>query len=225
MKKGLTFIINLVIFVVGILFIALSRRDEGVHTITFITGVAFIVPAVINAISISRDGKKSKENPGGRSATARTMGLLTCGGAITLGLVMCFSPDSFRSLFIYIFAVALICGGLYHLYMIYKGLRPAPFPVWVIALPLLMLAGGISLLFIGSLHTGSGQSTAILLTGIGCILYAATTFIELIVCRAELRRRARLAANGTPFSGAGTSASDGNGSHRLVEDVDATEVK
>lgn len=220
MKKGLRFIINLVIFVVGVLFIALSRRDEGVHTITFITGVAFIIPAVINAIVISRDSRKTKENPQGRSSLSRTMGLLTCGGAITLGLVMCFSPDSFRSLFIYIFAGALICGGSYHLYMIYKGLKPAVFPVWVIILPGLMIAGGVALVFMGSLHSRNGQTTAILLTGIGCILYAATTFIELIVCRAELRRQARMAEATRHSQAVGATPAD---TPRLIEDVDAKE--
>ncbi len=196
---------NLVILIVGVLLIALSRNPNSVDTITFITGAAFIIPGILNAIAIAREGKKSKENPEGRSATSRTIGFLTCGGAVILGLVMCFSPGTFKSLFVFIFGLILILGGLFHLYMIYRGLRPAVMPKWLFALPLAMTVGGVlMILFI------EGQSTASIFTGIGCVLYSATTIIELIAWRNYTRSQKRM-----------ENSSD---SPRLVEDVDAKEA-
>lgn len=216
MKKGLTFIVNLVILIVGVLFIALSRQSDPIHTIGYITGVAFIVPAVINIFILTRDGNRRADDPSRPGSFSRAIGWLTCGGAMILGLVMCFSPESFRSLLVYIFALCLLGGGLFHLYMIYKGLRPATFAIWVIALPVLLIIGGVALCFMGVFHEVDGQSLAILISGIGCIIFSITSFIEVIVCAAYSRRQRKLAK-------AHDQAAQADATHQ-IEDVDHTEV-
>lgn len=215
MNKGLTFIVNLVVLVAGVLLIAMSRNIEAVHTIVFITGVLFVIPGVANMLILMREGKKTEENPQGRNTSSRFMGWLCCCGALILGLAMCFFPETFRSLFIYIFALALVFGGLYHLYMIYKGLRPATIPTWVISMPLLMIVGGAILCFAGWMHELKGQSTAILVTGIGFILFAVTTYIEMIYFGRHMRRERRLAKAQTQAADAG----------RQIEDVTAHDVE
>lgn len=193
MNKGLTFIVNLVILIVGVLLIALSRRPDGVRTIIFVTGVAFIIPAVVNVFMISREGVKSEQNPEGRSSAARIMGWLTCGGAIILGVVMCFSPETFHSLFVYILALALLFGGLFHLYMLSRGLRPVIYPTWMFAMPALLIVGALCLAFISSMHEAYGQPTAILISGLGCVIFALTTLMEYIGWRSHRRHQAHLA--------------------------------
>lgn len=189
MKSGLTFILNLVVLVVGVLLIALSRQADSVHTLIFLAGIAFIIPGIINAFAIARQGHRSEENPSGRTSVSRIAGFLSCGGAIILGLTMCFDADLFRSLFVYIFALLLVVGAIIHFYMILRGMRPVKFPTWIIAGPILMIVGALCMILIGDLHRPGYQSTAILITGLGCIVYAITTFIELVSARGYWRRQ------------------------------------
>lgn len=213
MKRGLTFIVNLIVLIAGVLLIAMSRNAKAAHTIVFLAGVAFVIPAVANMLVLAKEGRKSEQNPNGRSLTARYTGWLTSCGALALGLVMCFLPETFRSLFIYIFAIVLLFGGLYHVYMLFRGLRPATFPLWVVSLPLLMIVGAVAMLFFGGLHNDANQSTAILITGIGCVLFSATTFIEMICYRKFMRSAKNL-----------SSASPAAADHQ-IEDVKAEEIK
>lgn len=216
MEKGLKFVFNLIVLVAGILLIAISRNAQAVKSIIFFTGVVFVIPAVINMMVLIRENK-SKDGDKQQSATARWAGWLTCGGALTLGLVMCFFPDSFHSLFIYIFGLALAFGGFYHFYMIFRGLRPVKFPGWLAVMPGLMLVGALLLFILGEFHRPDGQSGAILVTGIGCVLFAMTTTIEYFTCRAYERAARDIAQR------AGNAAPVADPSRR-IEDVEGHEA-
>lgn len=214
MKGGTLFVTNAAVLVAGIIMIAASRRPDFLHTIIFITGILFIVPGLINMFVLGREGKRSPENPKGQSQMARVTGWATCGAALILGTAMCIVPEEFRPLLVYIFAIALLLGGGYHIYMISRGLRPVRFPAWVYALPLLMVIAAGVMLFVPSLKDASRQSTVILITGIGMVVFAVTSIVEKAGVRAVNRMMRRQESAG------GFAKPD-----RQIEDANAEEIK
>lgn len=207
MKHNGFTIINLIILGVGILFIAACRRPDFIHSLVFFTGIAFIVPGVINTFSLLLSGKKNKYNENDherenektdsprQSSWSRFISWTVSIAAIILGAMMCFIPETFRTPLIYIFAIFFLLGGIYHLYMLWRGLRPATFDRWLYILPAVIVAIACALFFIPSLRTPECQTTVALLSGIAMILFATTSLFEGVGLRAYNRRAAQLNAN------------------------------
>lgn len=214
MKGGTLIVTNVVILVAGIILIAAFRRPDFLHTIIFITGILFIIPGIVNMFVLGREGKRSKENPLGRSLTARVTGWATCGAALILGASMCIVPETYRPLLVYIFALTLLLGGFYHIYMIAKGLKPVKFPGWIYILPLMMIAASAIMLLVPSLKDDSRQNTVILITGIGLIVFAVTSFIEMAAIR-SINRQIKQADEKLGHAD----------SSRMIEDVTAEDIK
>lgn len=191
-RTGFT-LINLIILGIGILFIAAARRPDFIRSLVFFTGIAFIIPGVINAFTLllssgrnnDNDKKEKKER---QSAWSRFVEWTVSIAAIVLGTMMCFTPETFHSPLIYIFAVFIFFGGTYHFYMLLKGLRPVTFPIWTYIFPVAIIALAAVLFFVPSLRQEAGQTTVALLTGIAMIIFAVTSFFESIGIRAYNKR-------------------------------------
>lgn len=211
--KGSTLIItNLIILATGILLLAVFRHPNFVNTIIIITGLLFVIPGIVNMISLTRERKKSSDDPGRRSASSKIVSWITCCAALVLGATMIIIPEAYSTLFVYIFALTLAFGAIYHYFMMLKGLRSVKFPVWMYAFPTLILAAAASIFFIPVLTQTEGQSTVILLTGISLILFAVASFFEIyFVSRAN--KSAKL------------TAADVADASRQIEDVEAKEAK
>lgn len=192
MKRSGFTLINLIILGIGILFIAASRREDFIHALVFFTGVAFIIPGVVNVFTLlfsngkkdeklyDEKGKEIKEQP---SAWTRFVGWTVSIAAIVLGVMMCFTPETFRTPLIYIFAVFIFFGGIYHLYMLLRGLRPVTFALWTYLFPVALIAIAAVLFFVPSLRDPAKQPTVALLTGVAMIVFAVTSFFESVGIR------------------------------------------
>lgn len=203
MKRSGFTIINIIILAVGILFIAAARRPDFIHSLVFFSGIALIVPGVINLLSLifakrqrnvgtEKDGYLYEEEVSKKpqpSAWSRFVGWTVSASTIILGAMMCFTPETFRTPLIYIFGIFLWCGALYHLYVLMRGMRPAVCPAWVYAFPAVIFILGGAILFAGSLHTDAKQPTVALLTGIALILFAVCSFMESVAIRSYNRQR------------------------------------
>lgn len=188
MKGGTLLITNIIILAVGILLLAVFRHPNFVNTIIIITGLLFVIPGAINMISLSREQKKPVGDVSRRSTGSRVVSWITCGAALILGATMIIIPEAYSALFVHIFALTLAFGGLYHLYMMMRGLRPARFAIWLYILPLAILGCAAAIFFVPALTEPEGQSTVILLTGASLVVFAAMSFIEIIVFRKAVRR-------------------------------------
>ena len=193
MKKSGFTIINFIILGIGILFIAACRRDDFIHSLVFFSGICFIIPGVVNIFSLIRSSKKSNiegddtnERPR-QSTWSRFTNWSVSTAAVVLGAMMCFTPETFRTPLIYIFALSIFFGGLYHTYMMLRGLRPAKVDAWTYAFPAAITIIACILFFIPSLRQPDNQTTVILLTGIAMILFAIASFFESLAIRAYNR--------------------------------------
>lgn len=197
MKHSGFTIINLIIIGVGILFIAACRRPDFINSLVFFTGIAFIVPGVVSTFSLilskkkrncENDHENTKSEHRQQSAWTRFVNWTVSISAIILGAMMCFIPETFRTPLIYIFATFFLLGGLYHIYMLLRGLRPATFDRWLYILPTLIVAIACALFFIPALRNNDSQSTVALISGIAMILFGITSLFEGIAVRAYNRR-------------------------------------
>lgn len=192
-RTGFT-LINLIILGIGILFIAASRRPDFIRSLVFFTGIAFIVPGVINLFTLllasnkAEEDAKAPEKKERPSAWSRFVGWTVSIAAVVLGAMMCFTPETFHSPLVYIFALFIFIGGIYHLYMMLRGLRPVTFDLWTFIFPVALIALAVVLFFVPSLHLESGQATVALLTGISLIIFAMTSFFESVGIRAYNKR-------------------------------------
>lgn len=204
MKHSGFTIINLIILGIGILFIAACRRPDFIHALVFFTGIAFIIPGIINICTLlissgkkerhADDDRKEKPQP---SVWSRFAGWTVSIAAVVLGTMMCFTPETFRTPLIYIFGIFILVGGIYHTYMLLKGLRPVTFELWTYIFPVAITAIAVTLLVVPSLRTPEKQTTVALLTGISMIIFAVTSFFESVAVRAYNKRTATLPATPT----------------------------
>lgn len=204
MKQSGFTIINLIILGIGILFIAACRRPDFLHALVFFTGIAFIIPGVINIFSLLlSEGKKGKYDERERrerptqSVWTRFASWTVSIAAVVLGAMMCFTPETFRTPLIYIFAIFILIGGVYHLYMMARGLRPVTFDMWTYIFPAALIAIACVLFFLPALRHSDSQTTVVLLTGISMIIFAVTSFFESVGIRAYNKRTAALPSSHT----------------------------
>lgn len=182
MKSGFA-IINLILLGVGVLFIAACRQQDFIHSLIFFTGVALAACGAVNMVLTVRKGKKVDAEGKKPSMWSTAVSWISSSAALLLGGIMCFAPEHFRELICYVFAVTLLTGALYHAVMLWRGLRPVKFPMWTYLFPLAMLVISLVMLLVESLHSPTGQETTSLLTGIGLILFALTSFVEMLGVR------------------------------------------
>lgn len=242
--KGLVFF-NIIVLALGIAFLFVSAADR-VLSLIVAAGATFILLALINLLLVTRRRRvdTSKNAPEGyrlTQASARAqrpgagvtfIGWLCSIGAAILGVVMVVTPATFTSFLIYIFAVAIFLGGCYHIYMLSKGIAPARLPAWVYIFPLILIIGAVVMfmldVFVNRLH----QTTIILASGIGMIIFAVTSFIEIFGYKAAVSKtpegkQGKVKKESSTESGAHSKEIEKTSSSHThdVEDVTATEVK
>lgn len=194
MKRSGFVLINLIILGIGILFIALSRRQEPWGSLIYFTGLVFMIPGIVNIFQLLISGSRHKkaEEEGKKteqpSVWSRFVSWTVSVAAIVLGIMMCFRPDIFHTPVIYILAISGLIGGLYHLYMLLRGLRPVTFAIWTYIFPAAIIGISAALIFIPSLRDAQNQATPTLLIGITMIIFALTSFFESIAVRSFNRK-------------------------------------
>lgn len=164
---------NILIFAAGIALCCLYNGSNTLDIIIYLLGAVFTATGCVNIISATV--RHSKGNTG---SLATVIAWLAGLGGIGLGAAMLITPSSFHNTLVYVFAALLILGALWHylcLAYFYKGNH---IPNWLYILPTLILAAGIVLFC--SEGVRSNRPAAILITGIGAIVFAVTTFFEYV---------------------------------------------
>lgn len=167
---------SILILVAGVALCCLYERDNVINVIIYIIGTLFTSTGCINIISISM-----RHSVGTAGTVSAIIGWIAGLAGIGAGAAMLITPASFHKILICVFAVVLVCAALWHVFLLayyYRGYR---LPGWLYVSPLLLLVGGITIFFSNEIRdTGS---TAILITGIGSIIFAVTTLLEFILAK------------------------------------------
>lgn len=153
---------SVVVGVVGLLLIIFEGRGDLLRWIAILIGIMFIVPSAMMLAS------ELKSSPTARSEAT----LIASLGGLGLGVCMCVVPGVFVGIFIYLFALMLILGGVYQMIVISRihGIGGTFYiiPAILVVTGVVMLCAGIE----------RDASAIVLIAGIGLVLYAANSLAE-----------------------------------------------
>lgn len=181
-------ITNLIILASGIVLCILCNRPNVLHTIIFVTGIMFIVPALVNMVLLFGRPDNGEMRP---SYTMRIVGWITSIAGIILGIFLVAMPDYFAAVLVYLFGGVLALGSLMQIYMLARGYHPVKFPVGLYVAPVIVLIGGVVMLCLG--HGKISDFAVTLMMGTGMILFALTSFATMILLRSIARKHKAIA--------------------------------
>lgn len=151
-----------VVGIVGILLIIFEGRGDLLSWIAVVIGIMFIIPSAYLLF-----GELS-----GRRGSHNSSSLIAALGGLGLGVCLCVVPGFFVGIFIYMFAILLILGGLYQIIVITRaGGMPGAFYV----VPALLIVAGVVMLCAG---IERDSSAIVLIAGIGMVLYSVNSILE-----------------------------------------------
>lgn len=172
MNNRLSLISNIFVFVAGLILILMHSQARIFETIIIIIGVMFIVPGCLSLVALLSRKDFRKVN---------LMAVVPMVGGLLLGIALVAVPSFFVGVLSYTFAVLIIAGALVKFWMIFSVGRAVKFPLWLYAVPALMLVCGIVILLT---DVRTIESTLVLITGISFVAYSVNSLLEYIsVCR------------------------------------------
>ena len=176
---------SVLILAAGIALICLYSNERTLNVIVYIIGALFTATGCINIVSVSL-----RHSHDGSNLATTVIGWIAGLGGIGLGAAMLITPESFHAILVYVFAVALVLAALWHFFCLISVYRRYGLPGWLYVAPVLLLAGGI--IIFCSTSVRQNTSIAILITGIGCLIYAVTTLLEYILAKESEHEDRRL---------------------------------
>ncbi len=163
-NKGNAFI-SILVLLLGAVFIYFFDGDEIPRSIVFLCGLAFAVPALILLLATFFTGK-NRHSAGYRGIQ------IVCGvGGLGLGACIMLLPDVFRPLLIYPFAVLMVAGGAFQVFLISHKRRPVDYPAWMYVIPIVVIIAGVVMLCVTSLRDVENERWVVLITGVAAVLY------------------------------------------------------
>lgn len=178
MKVKTALLVSLLIFVAGIVLMIIHSFDVFTSLIIAM-GIVFIVPGIINIASLSttrqENRNKAKVTIGSRFQTI--CGLISGVGSVIMGISMIGWSELFLKFLPMIFGTILILGGCFHACAMGMAFRPIRLPLWLYILPILLVALGLSIIFVDKAILLPCH--IVLMTGIGLVIFAINAFIEL----------------------------------------------
>lgn len=183
MKKSTGMITYISALVIGIILLALHEQVDLLKGVVIAMGVLITVPSAIMFISCFI-GKKDEY--GNRNFPAWYTVIVSVAGLV-LGIWMLCKPGWFENWMVYTLGVILILVGAAQIVNIFNASRPfGANPLWY-CVPVLAIAGGFIIIFLGP----SGTNVwAAITTGIILIVYAANGLSALgRECKVEKQRQ------------------------------------
>ena len=172
MKKSASLITYVASLVIGIILLALHEQVNLLRGVVIAMGILITIPSAVMLISCfigHKDAYGNRAFPAWYSVIVAMAGLV-------LGIWMLCMPDTFEVWMVYTLGVILILVGAAQIVFIYSASKPYGANPWWYCVPVLVLAGGFIVCFIGP----EGLNTwATITTGILLIVYAANGIASL----------------------------------------------
>ena len=172
--------------IVGLVMVSLPNIT--LSTVVLTVGLMFIATAVFN-LAYEFSGKRAA------AKTTSMPSVIASVGAGVLGIIMVLMPIGMVNIIIYLFAAAIILLGLYEICALAFMYRPVTFPFWFFILPSLMVICGLVICILGAEKVGE---LAVIVTGVALIVYAVSTFMNIIGLISYRRSIRKAAAETAP---------------------------
>lgn len=169
MKKQASLITYVAALVIGIILLVLNEKVDLLKGVVIAMGVVITVPSALLLISTfvgKKDSNGVKVYPAWYTVVVSLAGLV-------LGIWMLCMPGFFSTIAVYTLGVGLILVGIAEMLFIGNAARPFGPNVWWYCMPVLAIAGGLIICFIGpkDVNTWATLTTGIILivTGVNGI--------------------------------------------------------
>lgn len=171
-----TLLLNLFVFMAGVLFIILYVNGEEVFgLVSIVAGITLILTGCISAVSFVLGNSRLPEGE------KRSMwNVLPVVGSILFGVVLVAASGFFADAISYVFAALLIVGAVYKFWVLLAVRKRIRYPKWIYAIPAIILTCGVVLFAIG---INEVQKVLSLIVGIAFIIYAVNSLFEYIAYR------------------------------------------
>lgn len=174
MKNKFDLILNISVFVLGVIFIVLWSNGKGVFDlVSMAVGILFIVFSVWSLVALL---VKRKDGVLPTKAVAWTS--VPVVGSLALGIAMVAASSFFVEIFSYLFATMLIVGAIYKFWRIMSAKKTVDYPVWVFIIPSVVMVCGIVLFAVGIQIV---QQWLALIVGIAFIVYSLHSLLESVL--------------------------------------------
>lgn len=183
MKKTASLITYISACVIGIILLALHEQVELFKGIVIAMGVLITVPSAIMFFA----SFASKKNPDGTITYPAWYSIVVACAGLVLGIWMLVMPSFFEFAMVYTLGVILVLVGMAQIVFVFNASRPfGANPLWY-CVPVLTIAGGFIVIFIGP----KGVNTwATIVTGIILIVYAVNGIASLgKECKVDRERK------------------------------------
>ena len=165
MKNRFDLILNISVFVLGVIFIVLWSNGKGVFDlVSMAVGILFIVFSAWSLVALPT------------KAVAWTS--VPVVGSLALGIAMVAASSFFVEIFSYLFATMLIVGAIYKFWRIMSAKKTVDYPVWVFIIPSVVMVCGIVLFAVGIQIV---QQWLALIVGIAFIVYSLHSLLESVL--------------------------------------------
>lgn len=174
MKNKFNLILNVVVFVLGILFIVLWANGKGVFDlVSMAVGIMLVVFSAWSLVALL-----VKRKDGLLSGNAVLWSSVPVVGSLALGIAMIAASSFFVGVFSYLFATLLIVGAVYKFWEIMSARKNVDYPVWMFIIPSVVMACGIILFAIGIQVV---QQWLALVVGVAFVVYSLHSLLESVI--------------------------------------------
>lgn len=184
MKSKFSLILNISVFVLGVLFIVLWANGMGVFDlVSMAVGALFIVFSAWSLVAMfvrAKDGLMPTQ--------AAAWASLPIVGSLALGIAMVAASSFFVNIFSYLFATLLIIGAVYKFWEILSAKKTVNYPWWVYIVPSVVMVCGIVLFAIGIQIV---QQILALIVGIAFIVYSLHSLLEFALYKKQQPEQAK----------------------------------
>lgn len=181
--KGRNLLLTALIIAAAGVVILLTYRSITTSGVVTVTGIVFIVAALLNIAVFAGSGKKS-----GSSAMGHAFGWITSAAAFVLGASMLLFKPRFMEIITFIFGVVILFGALFQIFLLVFGSRPTRLPNWLFISPILLVAASV---YVFVQTPELNDSSIMLITAISLVLFGATTIVEAVMIGRDNRRQVK----------------------------------
>lgn len=150
------------------------HTDLASGGIVMASGIIFVAAGVLNMTVFL--GSRDKEGRARMGAFGTAFGWVASAAAVVLGLAMLIFSKAFAAMIGFIFAVLLLFGALFQLFLLLFGSKPTQLSRWFFLVPIALIAAAIYV-FLRKPDT-QGETIDIIFVSCSFILFGIVTVIE-----------------------------------------------
>ena len=122
MKNKISILSDIVVFIAGVLLVALHAKARLLETIIIIVGIMFIVSSLVTFVSLLAR-RRDMLSP---AVWSGSFAVVPAVGGLILGIAMLSAPAFFVGFIAYTFALLLIAGALFKLWILFSANKYTP---------------------------------------------------------------------------------------------------